>query len=222
MVKQKDKQSISDELPEKVHTRLVDSEINTMARSNEKVTEVDIAYHLYAGDDSRLGLACTVSSVADEFDISEAAVRKRLDRLHSKGILQKKNRNGYLFRVEPELCKEIDAVDVPNVFEDQNDVATDGRGISRTDALPPNETAKTDNIPPQWNPTPNKSRVLDVLLDEMIVPIASVIGFLMTDFIAAGSASPLAAVLIIGVTWVLSKLAAVPNQLPWETHVRST
>ena len=217
----------ADDLPEKVHTLLKQSKDNNLARSNGQggVAEINIAYHFYTDDSRRLGMACTVAGLADEFDITESSARTRLQSLASKGIVYEQQRNGHLYTVDPALCDDIDAADVPEVFECDTTITTDGWGIPRADSPP--ETASPDNKPSHSALASDSALSREQLVDEVTVPLASIVGFfgvnlIAINFSAASSASPSAAVLIIGLTWILSKMAALPEHSPQETARRVT
>ena len=213
-----------DELPERVCTLLENSETNNLTRSNGQggVPDIDIVYELYINN-NRLGMACTVSGFVEEFDIIESSARTRLQNLAEKGLVQEHQRNGHLYTVDPALCDDIAAADVPKPFECDTTITTDGSGMPRTGS--PTETTGPDNQPPHSDSAFDSTLSLGQVGDDLTVPIASVVGFFITNlvainFLGASSASPSAAVLIIGLTWMLSKVAALPDHLPQETARR--
>lgn len=211
-------EKVIDGLPEEIETLLEDLDENNTERSNgqQGVTNKELAYHMLPGGDRRLGVTCTAKDVANEFNIRKASAHEKLNKLEKHGLLYKDEREGHLFVISPELRKRIDDFETKGICLNERDVATDG-GVPRTALSLPNAPHNIDNKPSQLASTRNDSRLRERIINEVTVPIASLVGFFMIDSIVAGSASPLAAVLIMGIVWLLSKLAALPDHMPWET-----
>lgn len=214
-------EKVIDSLPEEIETLLEDAEgYNTGGSIGEKgVTDKELAYHMLPDEDRGLGETYTAKEVADQFDIAKGTARGRLDKLETQGIVYEDEREGHLFTISPALRKRIDAFESQGIRLDETDVATDG-GVSRIERSLSNETTKLDNTLSQQLSTPNSSRLRDEVMDGVMIPIAVLISFFTIYPIASGSGSLLVAVLIIGVVWMLSKLAEVPEHMPQETARR--